>query len=210
MNILSQVERKCMKTSILFPYRIKDDNRNAFAFAVEMARRSNTDIIALTSLELSRQLMLNKDRLENAITNKKNEIYCNLLEMKGYYHGRFNQWNTFDEVNIHVQLINYDMNGAICAAIKDHTDLVIILQQKYFSGTGLYEELASGSLTGNVSFFMLPGDKKFDEPSPDLIGVLFNQQKRSAFIKLLHETKIIDLPEQYDRFREEMIIQRAV
>ncbi len=199
-----------MKKKILFPYRIQDDNKNAFAFALEMARRSNMDVIALVSLELPRQLSQNKDMLDPAVHRRKNEIYCNLLEMKGYYHGRFNQWKAFGEVKIHVQLVYNDMNGAICAAVSEHEDLLIVLQQKYFYGSGLYEEIESGALSGNVSIFMLPWDKKFDEPAPDLIGVLFNMQKRSAFMKLLHETEIFDLPEQYDRFREEMMIQRAI
>jgi len=199
-----------MKTRILFPYRIGDDNKNGFAFTVEMARRSNTDIIALTSLELSQHNIQNKDKLENVIKNKKDEIYCNLLEMKGYYHGRFNQWDTFNEVKIHVQIINNDINGAICSAIEDHTDLIIVLQQKYLSGTGLFEEIYSGSLKGNVTFFIIPGDKEFNAPFSNLIGVMFYQQKRSAFIKLLHETKIFDLPEDHEEFRNEMIIQQAV
>lgn len=199
-----------MITRILFPYRIGDDNRNAFAFTIEMARRSNTDIIALPSPELFQYHMQDKAKLESAIRNRKDEIYCNLLEMKGYYHGRFNQWNTFDEVKIQVQLSDNDMNGAICTAIKDHADLIVVLQQKHISGTGLFEEIFSSSLKNHVTFFILPGGKKFYEPSPNLIGVLFYQHKRSAFMKLLQETKIFDLPEDYEEFREEMIIQQAV
>ena len=59
-----------MITRILFPYRIGDDNRNAFAFTIEMARRSNTDIIALPSPELSQYHMQDKAKLEIAIRNK--------------------------------------------------------------------------------------------------------------------------------------------
>lgn len=199
-----------MNTRILFPYRIGDDNRNAFSFTVEMARRSNTEIIALTSMELSQHLIQYKDGLERTIRKKKDEIYCNLLEMRGYYHGRFNQWNNFGEVKIHVQLIKNDLNSGIWTAIKDHADLIIVLQQKYFSGNGLYEEIFSHSLKSNVSFFILPVDKKFYEPSPNLIGLIFHQQKRSAFMKLLQETKIFDLPEDCDEFRKEMIFQQAV
>jgi hypothetical protein len=130
--------------------------------------------------------------------------------MKGYYHGRFNQWKNFGEVKIHVQMINSDLNSGICTAMKDHADLIIVLQQKYFSGSGLYEEIFSHSLKNDVSFFILPVDKKFYEPSPNLIGLMFHQQKRSAFMKLLQETKIFDLPEDCDEFRKEMIFQPAV
>ena len=199
-----------MSTRILFPYRIGDDNRNAFAFTLEMARRSNADIIMLTSLDFPQHITQNKDKLESAIKIKKDEIFCDLLEMKGYYHGRFNQWNTFNDVKIHVQLFNNDINGAICSMMRDHTDLDIVLQQKYFSGTGLYEEIFSSSLKNHVTFFILPRDKEFYEPSPNLISVLFYQHKRSAFMKLLQETKIFDLPEDSEEFREEMIIQQTV
>lgn len=184
----------------MFPYRVGDDNRNAFAFTIELARRSNADIMALTSME----------KLENAIQIHKDEIYCNLLEMKGYYHGRFNQWNVFNEVKIHALQINNDMNAAICSAIKENSDLVVVLQQKYFSGTGLYEELFSNSLKRNVTFFILPKDNEFHEPFPNLPVVMFYQQKRAAFMRSLHETKTFDLPEDDDEFREEMIIQQAV
>ena len=199
-----------MNTRILFPFRIGDDNRNAFSFTIEMARRSNLDIIALTSTELSLHPTQYKDRLESSIRKKKDEIYCNLLEMKGYYHGRFAQWNNFGEVKIHVQLINNDLNSGICTAIKDHADLVIVLQYKYFSGSGLYEEIFSHSLKTHVSFFILPMDKKFYEPPPDLAGLLFHQQERSAFMRLLQDTKIFDLPEDFEEFRKEMIFQQAV
>jgi hypothetical protein len=161
-----------MKASILFPYRIEDDNRNAFAFTMDMARRSSSDIIALTPI----------DKLESTIRNKKDEIYCNLLEMKGYYHGRINQWNAFDEVNIHVNLINHAFNEAICSAMKDYDDLVVVVQQKYFSGTGLFEEIFSSPMKGNVTFFILPGNIEFDEPFPNLIGVLNFQLQESCFI----------------------------
>jgi hypothetical protein len=199
-----------MKSSILFPYRIGDDNRNAFAFAVEMARRSNTDILALTSMELPRHIMQNKNKREDAVLSKKNEIYCDLLEMKGYYHGKFNQWSVFDDVKIHVKLVDNDINGAICSSIKDHTDLVIVLQLKSFSGTGLYEEIFSDASESNATLFLFPGNYEFSESPPNLIGVMFDQQKRASFIKLLHATKIFDLPEDKDDFREEMIMQQAV
>ena len=199
-----------MNTRILFPYRIGDDNRNAFSFTIEMARRSNLDIIALTSVELSLHPTQYNDRLVSSIRKIKDEIYCNLLEMKGYYHGRFNQWKNFGEVKIHVQLINNELNIGICNAIKDHADLIIVLQYKYFSDSDLYEEIFSHSLKDHVSFFILPVDKKFYEPSPNLIGLMFHQQKRSAFMKLLQDTKIFDLPEDFDEFRKEMIFRQAV
>jgi hypothetical protein len=199
-----------MKSNILFPYLFEDDNRNAFAFTVELARRSNADIITLTSLELEQYPAKNKKKLEEIITDKKNQIYCNLLEMQGYYHGRFNQWNAFDEVKIHSRLVNNDMNAAICSAIRENTDLVVVLQQRYFSGTGLYEEIFSNSFEGNVTFFILPKDNELLEPSPNLLGVMFYQQKRAAFIQLLHETKTFDLPEDSDEFKEEMIMQQTV
>lgn len=199
-----------MSTRILFPFRKGDDNRNAFAFTIEMARRSNADISILTSLELSQPISQYNDKLEGTICISKDEIFCDLLEMKGYYHGIFNQWNYFDEFKIYVQLINNDMNGAICNAIKDHTDLVIVLQQKYFSGTGLYEKIISGSLKNCATLIILPADKKFHEPLPNLSSAMFHQQKRSAFLKLLGESKIYKLPEDQNEFRKEMIIQMAV
>ena len=199
-----------MKRNILFPYRFTDDNRKGFAFTVELARRSNSDIIALTSLELGQDTTKKTKRLDKIIIDQKNQVYCNLLEMQGYYHGRYNQWQAFDEIKIHSQIVNDDLNGAICTAIKENEDFVIVLQQKYFSGTGLYEEIFSSNYQGNVSFFMLPQNKEFNVPSPNLIGVMFSKQKRLAFIKLLRETKIFYLPEDHDEFREEMILQQAV
>lgn len=199
-----------MERNILFPFRFEDDNRKAFAFTIELARRSNTNIIALTSLDLRPDQTLNKDKFEKVINDKKDEIYCNLLELKGYYHGRFNQWNAYDEIKIHVQIALQDLNGAICSTINDHTDLVIILQEKYFSGTGLLEEISSNFMRGNVSFYIIPRESEFEVPSSDLIGSIFYHQKKLAFRKVFNGTKIFDLPEDYDEFREEMIIQQAV
>jgi hypothetical protein len=199
-----------MKANILFPYRQEDDNRNAFAFAVEMARRSRTDILALTSMEPHSKYNPEKHQNKHTWLSRKDEIYCDLLRMKGYYHGRFNQWNVFNEVNIHVQLVERDLNGAICSAINDHSDLVIVLQHKAFSGTGLYEEILAGAADCNVSFFLLPADGEFSEPFPNLIRIMFYQQKRASFMKLLQATKIFDLPEEMDEFHNELILQQAV
>ena len=199
-----------MERNILFPFRIEDDNRKAFAFTIELARKSNTDIIALTSLEIKQDKSQNKDNLEKVINDKKNEIYCNLLELKGFYHGRYNQWNAFDDIKIHVRIILHDLNGAICSTINDHADLDIILQEKYFSGTGLFEEISSSFMHGNVSFYIIPRESEFDVPSTDFIGAIFYKQKKRSFRKIFYETKIFDLPDDYDGFREEMITQQAV
>ena len=198
-----------MERNILFPFRIEENNRKAFAFTIEFARKSNTDIIALTSLDISQDQMANKNELEKVIKNKKNEIFCNLLEMKGYYQGRFNQWNDFDEIKIHVRIILHDLNGAICSTINDQTDLDIILQEKYFSGTGLFEEISSNTMLGNVSFYIIPRESEFKAPSSDFISAIFYKQKKLAFRKIFNETKIFDLPEDYNEFREEMIIQQT-
>ena len=157
-----------MKEFILFPYRIEDDNRKGFAFAIELARRSNADIIALTSLELGKHHTRKRKKLERLVACKKNQIYGKLLEMIGYYHGRYNQWSAFSEIKIHSQIVKSDLNDAICAAINKHPGLIIVLQQKYFSGTGIYEEIFSRDLTVKVSFFMLPRDRAFDATSPNL------------------------------------------
>ncbi len=53
-----------MERNILFPFRIGDDNRKAFAFTIELARRSHTDIIALTTLDLSQDQIPNKEKLD--------------------------------------------------------------------------------------------------------------------------------------------------
>ena len=199
-----------MERCVFFPVRIEDDNRKGFAFTVELARRSNTDIVVLTTLDLGASHLASKEHLETNIKNKKDKIFCSLLEMQGYYHGRFNQWNPFDEINIRVRIVDGDMNGAICSAINENKDIVIVLQQRYFSGTGLYEEVFSSSLHCNSSFYILPRDQDFDEPCPNVIGVLFNKQKRLAFMKMLQVAKKFDLPEDSEGFREEMIIQQAV
>ena len=209
LDISVSCRKKIMERNILFPFRIEENNRKAFAFTIEFARKSNTDIIALTSLDLSQDQILNKDKLEKAIKNKKNEIFCNLLEMKGYYHGHFNQWNDFAEIKIHVRIILHDLNGAICSTINEHTDLDIILQEKYFSGIGLFEEISSNTINSNVSFIIIPRESEFIAPSTDFISVIFCKQKKLAFRKIFNETKIFDLPEDYDGFREEMIIQQT-
>ncbi len=129
--------------------------------------------------------------------------------MKGYYQGRFNQWNAFDEIKIHVQIIPHDLNGAICSNINDHADLDVILQEKYFSGTGLFEEISSNTMHGNVSFIIIPRESEFKAPSSDFISEIFYKQKKLSFKKIFSETKIFDLPEDYDEFREEIIIQQA-
>jgi hypothetical protein len=199
-----------MKRKILFPYIMENDNRKGFAFAVELACRSNADVIALTSLQPGQGRTKNAKRLETVIKERKDQIYCNLLEMKGYYHGRYNQWNAFDEIKIQSGISTENINWAICSEIKQNNDLVIVLQQRYFSGTGLYEELFSCNLQGNASFYVLPREKEFNVPATNLIGVMFNKQKRLAFIGMLNETKIFDLPEDKYRFRQEMIMQQAV
>jgi hypothetical protein len=198
-----------MDRIILFPFRFEDDNRKAFAFTIELARRSNKDIIALISLDLRPDQTQNKKNIERVINDKKNDIYCNLLQMKGFYHGRFNQWNACDEIKIHIQITLHDLNGAICSAINDHTDPVVILQEKYFSGTGILEEISSNFMHGSVSFYIIPRESEFEIPSSDLMGVIFQNQKKFAFRKVFSETKIFDLPEDYDEFREEMILQHA-
>jgi hypothetical protein len=169
------MEKKVMKRTILFPYRLGDDNRKGFAFTVELARKSNADIIALTSLELGEHHTRKRKKRQRLMMNKKNQIYGNLLELQGVYHGRYNQWNAFAEIKIHSQIVNDDMNAAICAAIDEHPDLIIVLQQPYFSGTGLYEEIFSHSFEGQVNFFMLPQNKAFDVASPNLKTRLFNK-----------------------------------
>jgi hypothetical protein len=192
-----------MKAQILFPFRLGQNNRNAFAFTIELARRMNSDILALSALELSSCRLANRQK-------RRNEIYCNLLLMKGYYQGRLNRWNAFDDVNIHGQIVERDLNGAILKAIADQKAQVIVLQQKFFSGTGLYEEILAGAFNGPVTFFLLPAEHKFPEPSPNLIGVMFYQQKRAYFMKLLRATKIIDLPKDKDEFRCELVTRQVV
>jgi len=83
-------------------WRAYDDNKSAFAFTAELARKLNADILALTSLDFMLNLPDDEDKLENLIREKKDEIYCNLLEMKGYYHGLYNQWNAFNNMKIQV------------------------------------------------------------------------------------------------------------
>jgi hypothetical protein len=204
------MEKYFMRRCILFPFRIEDDNRKGFAFAIELARRLNADMLALTSLQLGEHHTRKRKKFERLVACKKNQVFCKLLEMKGYYHGRYNQWNAFDEIMIHSRIVKYDLIGAICVAINKHTDPVIVLQHNLFSGTGLYEEISSRNLKGHASFFVLPRHSSFDVASPILNSVLFCRHKRLAFINMLKETKIFDLPRDRDEFRKEMIIRQAV
>jgi hypothetical protein len=199
-----------MKRYILFPYSLEDDNRKGFAFAIELARWSDADIIALTSLEGGEHQTRKRKKPEFRVARKKNQIYGNLLEMKGYYHGRYNQWNAFYDIRIHSQIVKKDMSIAICALINKHPGLIIILQRKYFYGPGLCEEISSCDLKVRARFFVLPQYETFDVASPNLESVFFHKHKRLAFIKMLNETKIFDLPQDQDEFRGEMIFPQAV
>ena len=195
---------------MIFPFRVEEDNNRAFSFTLELAQKSNANIVALTSLNLSWKDQNDGDNLDNLAAERKDEIYCKLLEMIGYYHGGFNQWNAFNNVKVHVSICRNDINGAICSFIDDHEMSIIVIQQKYFSESGLCEEILSDPSLSKSSIYVLPSDHEFIEPSAHLIGPIFHNQKKFAFNKLLSEIKMFDLPEQYHDFKEYMMIQQAV
>ncbi len=199
-----------MKSILIFPFKAEEDNKKAFAFTLELARRSNANIIAISSLDINWKHLDGTENLEELISIRMDAIYCNILEMKGYYHGHFNQWKTFDDVEIDAIISENDINGTICSIIDEHENPIVVIHQKNFSGSGLCEEILSNPFLRETSIYLLPLDREFTEPSPDLIGTLFHNQKKYAFNKLLYDTKMFELPEDYHDFSQYMISQQVV
>lgn len=191
-----------MKSILIFPFSVENDYGRAFAFTIELARHLKADILAVASLN-------SVYTSEEHIREKKNEIYCKLLEMKGFYHGSYNQWNSFKQVKIQVDIYNKSLSEAIITVLSENLEAYLLLHPGNLAGMGLTEELLSSPPSREITVFMLPASKEFMPPDPDLIGIIFNDQKRKYFRRFLSETKILFLPDEMHEFREQMIIQQA-
>lgn len=73
-----------MKT-ILFPFRIDQDNKTAYAKAMDMAKQIGAKVIFFTSLP-------------NANSATKDKAYFHLLELYGYYQSMHNNWQAIPKV----------------------------------------------------------------------------------------------------------------
>jgi len=69
-----------MPNSILFPFDINDDNREAYAKAIQLAEREKEPIFLFTAIP------------ESNYENQINEVYFHLLELNGYFQTKYNNW----------------------------------------------------------------------------------------------------------------------
>lgn len=69
-----------MKNRILFPFQHKNDNRQRYVETLQMAKKSNAEVVLFTSIP------------EDAENEEIDIIYLHLLELNGFYQTTQNDW----------------------------------------------------------------------------------------------------------------------
>ena len=69
--------------------------------------------------------------------------------------------------------------------VRENEKSIVIIDQSNFPGSGLCEEIMAGPGSCEANIYMLPVNIEFTGPPPDLVGILFQQQKKMAFKKVL-------------------------
>jgi hypothetical protein len=176
---------------------------------VDLAGRLNCNIRVIASIEKE-----DSDNQENgssgiSISAEKDRIYGKILELKGCYHGLYNQWNSYETVKIQVVIYRRNLTEALVIEMRRDENNSALINPVILGNTGLTEEIMSDLPENDFTVFILPGNKEFRAPDPNLVGIVFKIQKRENFSEFFSSTKILTLPGEIDEFEEEMIIRQA-
>ena len=87
-------------TTILFPFKMNQDNKIAYAKAMDMAKQSDGQVICFTTI------------LEESATTR-DHIYLHLLELYGYYQTNYNNWKAKPKVKTKGVIKIGDFNTAL-------------------------------------------------------------------------------------------------
>ncbi len=69
-----------MKNEILFPFRYQYDNRQRYIETLEMAKKSDAEVVLFTSIP------------EDAADEEIDNVYLHLLELNGFFQTTQNNW----------------------------------------------------------------------------------------------------------------------
>ncbi len=195
------------ENAILFPYCIDHDNRHSFAFAVEMARKINARIITLSAYNLPYKYLLTAGAYRKATEKEKNKIYCHLLQLRGYYQGKFNKWESYDKIKFRNVIDEGGHEFILLHALKNENVLMTILNYYNYP-----EFLISNEFTlmmfnkYNLKCIVLPEDTGFYTADPSLPPHLFKKHKEHIFEQMLARAAMINLPEDSALLKNELAV----
>jgi hypothetical protein len=190
---------------ILFPYCIDYDNRHSFAFAVEMARKTNARIITLPTYNLTYKYLLTAEAYRKVADNEKNKIYVHLLQLRGYYQGKFNKWESLDKIKFKNIINEGNLEFILLHLLKNETLIIMILNYYSYPDFLTLNEFTIMMLNKyNLKCIVLPEDTEFYTADPNLPPHLFKKHKEHIFKQMLARAGIINLPEDSALLKNEL------
>ena len=178
-----------MNPQILYPFTIQTGHKNFFSFAIELARRISGDITAFTTylVNPSDENYLETE-YDDAVQGCKNDIYCNLLEHRGYYQGFFNQWKNNLTVKLKSKLKEGSFSHELWSLIKaEQFDVVIVPENRDLLGASMEELFDQPDVTG----IALPEDLSLTPPDLNLDEKNFRKQRDIAFQRAVDQIETI-------------------
>jgi len=195
------------ENAILFPFCIDYDNRHSFAFAVEMARKVDTCIITLSTYNIAYKDLLTEEAYSKAVEKEKNKIYCHLLELRGYYQGQFNKWQSFDDIRFKNIINESGLEFILLHVLKNENLLMIISNHYNHADNRLFNEFTLMLFDKyNPKFLILPEDTEFYAVDSNLPPHLFKKQKDYIFTQMLTRSGMLNLPEVSALFKNELAV----
>ncbi len=194
------------KKKVLLPIDITKDNNKEFAFAIEFAKRTNSEILILAAYNFPYGYLLSAEQHKKAIEEEKEKLYLSILELKGYYQCWFNQWKPFKYDKIRYIVKEGSIEEAITSTIKEEKNIILLLHQFYYKKNGVSDATIVELFSSKISILALPGLKDFFETIPNLNSEIFESQKESILDKMLRDSEIYNMPEDINLFRRDILL----
>lgn len=195
------------ENAILFPYCTYYDNRHRFAFTVEMARKTNACVITLSFYDITHKDLLTEEAYRKAKEKDKNKTYCHLLELRGYYQGQFNKWQSFNNIKFKNIISAGNPEFVLLTLLKKENILFIISDQCGHNENILLNEFTLMLFCKYESkCIILPEDKEFYAVDPNLPSHEFIKHKEYIFKLMLARSVLLNFPADSARLKNELAV----
>jgi hypothetical protein len=184
-----------MNGTILFPYNAKSTSPFAYYYAIELAKKTNHNLIVISTYQPSdlNKSFFRRNKTDENIELKK-QIHLKLLELNGHYFEKYNQWGKLDEIKIKCLLRSGTLEDVLYNLIKHKSSRLLLVDSKTFS-----EELFSSSFINNIrsldfKLWVMPLSIEGFRTKPELTSDNFNLDKKEIFGECFSQTKLYNIP----------------